>query len=259
MRVLVLMLMFVGASLASAQTSVDELKARLLHKPLFLSGQWGERKLVFDATGRLVGTAARFPFTLSGIDVDSVRLDAKGLRIDGKRAGLVFTKGKITRQPLGEDIRLQIAAPATGDYTQALDAIFYTSASDYVPSLPAYWKGAYTEALLTGSPLPAAAKPVSAPGTQRIGGAVSAPRALHVADPDFNEYARAVRFSGIVLIYLQVDTAGNPTDVRILHPIGLGLDERAVAAVAKYKFKPAAQNGLPVRVEMNVEVNFQSF
>ncbi len=256
MRVLVLMLMFVGASFASAQTSVDDLKARLLHKPLFLSGQWAERKLAFDATGRLVGTAARFPFTLSGIDVQSVRLDAKGLRVDGERAGLVFLKGKMTRQPLGEDIRLQIAAPATGDYTQALDAIFYTYASDYVPSLPSYWKGAYTEALLTGSPL-TTAKPASAPGTPP--GDVTAPRALHVAQPDFNDYARAVRLSGIVLIYLQVDTAGNPTDVRILHPLGLGLDEGAVAAVAKYKFKPAARNGVRVRVEMNVEVNFQAF
>ena len=238
---------------------MNDLKARLVHKPLFLSGQWGERRLAFDGTGKLVGTAARFPFTVSGIDVYSVRLDAKGLRVDGERSGLVFSKGKMTRQPLGEDIRLEIAAPATGDYTQALDAIFYTSASDYVPALPAYWKGAYTEALLTGSPLPAAAKLVPAPGTQRIGGDVSAPRALHVAEPEFNDYARAVRLSGVVLIYLQVDTAGNPTGVRILHPLGLGLDERAVAAVAKYKFKPAARNGVPVRVEMNVEVNFQAF
>jgi len=47
--------------------------------------------------------------------------------------------------------------------------------------------------------------------------------------------------------------------VSIIRPIGVGLDERAIAAVQSYKFAPATENGGPVRVEMNVEVNFQVF
>ena len=40
---------------------------------------------------------------------------------------------------------------------------------------------------------------------------------------------------------------------------GLGFEEKAVEAVTKYKFKPATENGKPVLVELNVEVNFQTF
>jgi protein TonB len=47
--------------------------------------------------------------------------------------------------------------------------------------------------------------------------------------------------------------------VRVLRGIGLGLDERAVESVRQYRFKPAMENGKPVVVEMQVEVNFQIF
>ena len=36
-------------------------------------------------------------------------------------------------------------------------------------------------------------------------------------------------------------------------------DEQAIKAVQQYKFKPAMENGKPVPVPMNVEVNFQIF
>ncbi len=39
----------------------------------------------------------------------------------------------------------------------------------------------------------------------------------------------------------------------------MGLDEKAVEAVQQYKFRPAMQNGKPVQVDLNVEVNFQIF
>ena len=39
----------------------------------------------------------------------------------------------------------------------------------------------------------------------------------------------------------------------------MGLDEKAVEAVKQYRFKPAMENGKPVLVELNVEVNFQIF
>ena len=47
--------------------------------------------------------------------------------------------------------------------------------------------------------------------------------------------------------------------VHVLRGVGMGLDEKAVAAVQQYRFKPATQNGKPVAVYLNVEVNFQIF
>ena len=96
-------------------------------------------------------------------------------------------------------------------------------------------------------------------GVRRIGGGVSAPVVLFAPEPEFSEEARKAKVAGNVLVYLQVDAQGRPTHVRVLRGIGLGLDEKAVAAVKAYKFKPAMENGQPVAVEMNVEVNFQIF
>jgi len=96
-------------------------------------------------------------------------------------------------------------------------------------------------------------------GIRRIGGGVAAPIVLFAPEPEFSEEARKAKASGNVLVYLQVDTNGRPMHVRVLRGIGLGLDEKAVEAVSHYKFKPAMENGHPVAVEMQVEVNFQVF
>ena len=96
-------------------------------------------------------------------------------------------------------------------------------------------------------------------GVMRIGGGVSAPVILFQPEPEFSEEARKAKVAGNVLVYLQVDQTGTPTHVHVIRGIGLGLDEKAVDAVKRYKFKPAMKDGKPVVVEMNVEVNFQIF
>jgi len=96
-------------------------------------------------------------------------------------------------------------------------------------------------------------------GVRRIGGGVSQPVPLYTPEPEFSEEARKAKVSGIVIVYLQVDPTGHPTHVHVIRGLGLGLDEKAVEAVRQYKFKPAMENGHPVTVEMNVEVNFQIF
>ena len=62
-----------------------------------------------------------------------------------------------------------------------------------------------------------------------------------------------------MLVTFIVPGSGVPEKISIIHPVGLGLDEKAVEAVRKYKFKPATRNGEPVPVEINVDVNFQIF
>ena len=96
-------------------------------------------------------------------------------------------------------------------------------------------------------------------GLPKVGGGVSAPVVLFAPEPEFSEEARKAKVAGNVLVYLQVDANGHPTHVRVLRGIGLGLDEKAMEAVRQYKFKPAMENGRPVAVEMNVEVNFTIF
>jgi len=96
-------------------------------------------------------------------------------------------------------------------------------------------------------------------GPRRIGGGVSAPVLIYSVEPEFSEEARKAKVAGNVLVNLWVDTQGNPSHVHVIRGVGMGLDEKAAEAVRQYRFKPAMENGRPVLVELNVEVNFQIF
>jgi protein TonB len=96
-------------------------------------------------------------------------------------------------------------------------------------------------------------------GPMHIGGAIKPPSVAYSVDPEFSEEARKAKFSGNVQVYLWVDEQGNPSHVRVVRGVGMGLDEKAVEAVRQYKFHPAMLNGKPVKVDLYIEVNFQIF
>jgi TonB family protein len=94
-------------------------------------------------------------------------------------------------------------------------------------------------------------------GLYRVGGGVSAPVPLYRVEPEYSEEARKAKFQGTVVLSIVVDEQGNPKNFRVVRPLGLGLDEKAVEAVAKWRFKPAYKDGRPVPVMATVEVNFR--
>jgi len=91
----------------------------------------------------------------------------------------------------------------------------------------------------------------------RVGGGVTAPAVLYKIDPEYSEEARKAKYSGTVVLYIQVDESGHATNMRVVKGIGLGLDEKALEAVNKWRFKPGLKDGKPVVVEAHIEVNFR--
>jgi TonB family protein len=96
-------------------------------------------------------------------------------------------------------------------------------------------------------------------GVFRVGGGVSAPIAIYRPDPDYSEEARKAKYQGVVVLGLIVDASGRPRDVRVARSLGMGLDEKAIEAVRQWKFEPAKKDGVPVAVNINVEVNFRLY
>jgi TonB family protein len=97
-------------------------------------------------------------------------------------------------------------------------------------------------------------------GLERIGGRVSAPVPLFQPEAEFSDEARRAKYQGICVISVIVDAQGNPQNPRVVRALGMGLDEKALEAVRKYKFKPAMKDGkTPVPVMVNIEVNFRLY
>ncbi len=97
-------------------------------------------------------------------------------------------------------------------------------------------------------------------GLFRVGGGVSAPVPLNSVEAEFSDEARRAKYQGVCLIQLIVDAQGNPQNPRVIRALGMGLDEKALEAVRKYKFKPAMKDGrTPVPVMITVEVNFRLY
>jgi len=50
---------------------------------------------------------------------------------------------------------------------------------------------------------------------------------------------------------------GVPQEIKVVRSLGLGLDQKAIEAVQKWRFKPGLKDGKPVPVSANIEVNFR--
>lgn len=90
-------------------------------------------------------------------------------------------------------------------------------------------------------------------------GGVTQPRPIYDPDPDYSDAARKAKYQGSVVLWLVVGPEGLPHNIRVQRSLGMGLDEKAIAAVSTWRFQPATLNGQPVAVEVNVQVSFRLY
>jgi TonB family protein len=93
-------------------------------------------------------------------------------------------------------------------------------------------------------------------GPYRPGSGIDAPRLLREVKAEYSEAARRRNVTGDVVLEIVVTRDGGVGDIRILHGLGSGLDERAVAAVRQWRFSPARRRGEVVDVIVEVAVEF---
>jgi len=94
-------------------------------------------------------------------------------------------------------------------------------------------------------------------GVYRIGGGVSAPVPIFKPEPEYSEEARKAKYQGSVTLSIVILADGSTSNIRVVRALGLGLDEKAIEAVSKWRFRPSVKDGKPVAVTANVEVNFR--
>lgn len=94
-------------------------------------------------------------------------------------------------------------------------------------------------------------------GVFRVGKGVNAPQVISKREPDYTEAARRGHFMGTVVLYIEVDRSGVPGNIQVIEPLGFELDEKAVAAVKTWRFRPGTKDGQPVPTAATIEVNFR--
>jgi periplasmic protein TonB len=96
-------------------------------------------------------------------------------------------------------------------------------------------------------------------GVYRVGGGVSAPRPVYDPDPEYSEQARKAKYQGSVMLWAVIGPDGRPRELRVMRSLGMGLDEKALEAVRKWRFAPAMKDGQAVAVQIHIEVAFRLY
>jgi TonB family protein len=93
-------------------------------------------------------------------------------------------------------------------------------------------------------------------GVFKVGGGVTSPVPISKPEPEYSEEARKAKHQGDVILSVVVDEKGMPQNITVRRGLGLGLDEKAIEAVQKWRFKAGMKDGKPVAVQVTVQVSF---
>jgi len=231
---------------------------------------------------------------VSGLGLSGHRLtiQADRLSVVNGGQGFEFQQGgkkkakKASRVRIEVEVDSSITAEKAG---AALSRIFLTTQDRIADEVPEYWKPCVLAASTGkgGSQYAACSFPrefAAIPGVvynfnesseldqaaarlwkasdsphPRIGKDVTPPKVVSQKDPDFSEDARHAKYQGTVVLSLTVDKTGQTRDIRIVRPLGFGLDREAARAVSTWRFKPAKKDGEPIDMDIAVEVDFHLY
>ena len=239
----------------------DVVKVEVVSGPPMLTGsaveaarQWIYKPYLLNGQPTEVETTININFSLADATATQVPTDAK------------VTALAKAAQEYRDFIAAYPAAPTTADAQARLKQI------------QAELEQAEAELTMQDAHLSAIRSEYNGEPVRKVGGGVTAPMVIYQVEPQYTPEARKAKAAGMVVVQLIVDEQGLPQNVHVIRGFGVGPDgkpdpklkkaaraaadgmnQNAVNAVKQYKFKPAMQDGKPVPVELNVEVNFQIF
>lgn len=284
-------------SLAQGQDINQHLRSQYQGRILVLRGFQANDVLRYDSSGS-PSNANSGDWTTDGfVQVNDIRLSDDRLIIKAQRMAVIRPDtNQFELRPLGrakdkgkKGIRVEINAdpgmhnPSAEQIDAILSKIFLTAQDDLADSVPDYWKPC-VPAGLAGKDANCHFSPeiLAVAGVHREqdsstseivstttggdtelkvykAGGVSPPKVIFSPEPQFSEPARRAKFQGTATLMLVVNQQGLPTRIRIVRPLGCGLDAKAVQAVESWRFKPAERDGQPVPFAIAVEVDFHLY
>jgi TonB family protein len=90
----------------------------------------------------------------------------------------------------------------------------------------------------------------------RIGPGVTPPQVVYRSDPIYPANAPGIRTRGDVVLDAIIPEDGISRVIRVIRSLNWQFDESAINALKQWRFSPAMKDGTPVKVRMNVAVEF---
>ncbi len=290
--VLILASALAPLQLRAASELEQHLRDQYNGKTLLLRNFYAGNSLQYDSSGQLSKAATPGDWTVDGVvKVDDVKASGHHVTIRAKRVRLGWVRD-VGFSPVEERALRIDAELGRGEITAeradaVLSQIFLTAKDHLVELVPDYWKpcvlaastgngaGDYSgcrfspEFLATPGVVPGPGQPPQSARAEdcvaelskraRIGKGMAPPKPISVPSPRFSDEARKARYQGTAVLSLSVDKTGQIRNVRVVRPLGMGLDQKAVEAVSTWQFRPATKDGEPVEVHINVEVDFHLY
>lgn len=82
------------------------------------------------------------------------------------------------------------------------------------------------------------------------------PVPVRTVPPDYPNELRREGVSGIVTVKCTIDEQGNVQEPEVEKSTNGAFDKPAIAALKKWKFKPAKQDGAPVSIKVSIPIKF---
>lgn len=87
---------------------------------------------------------------------------------------------------------------------------------------------------------------------------VEPPVPVRTVPPEYPTELRRDGVSGVVTLKCQIDEKGDVTGAEVEKSTNSAFEASAIAAVRKWKFKPAKQDGAPVSIRVSIPIKFVS-
>jgi TonB family protein len=247
------------ATAAPADAALD-VAASYEGRALFLRCFCVENNLSFDQQGKPVGAVKPEEWTLAAVNVLKVERKTPGsIEMDGVRVAIKYVpeRHEFERHPLNDEkMRIMVADRADPrQMEQALGAAFAVGIDLALQrSMPDYWRH-YFDPKTAWPADDLSGKPIYSLPSAGVTSAVTPPSVTHRVEPSYTTFAQHDRVKGLVQLRLVVDAQGAARHIVIAQPLGYGLEQKTVEAVAKFKFAPAMEGGsaVPSVVLMNHE------
>lgn len=275
--ILMLLLTALCSTVTAAESDLEKvLTSKYKEQVLILRHPVQGGSLRFNSTGELLTLGHEAPWTIDGaIVITDVHVTAKTLTIKGKRRWYGFdprlqrllpakTKWK---DRIKIEVGLDHPLKDLAESGAVLDRIFVRNEQELIDVVPEYWRSF----LAKQYGIEDVAKSAQDTRTSEIANLqvvkldtkiIKPPQPVFTPPPDLLDQARSIpeiaeyTVRGLVVLDVIIDKTGRVLDPRIVRPMGLGMDEQAIASVQNWKFSPATRKGEPVAVEMGLEVQF---